>query len=1471
MTPAPTGPTNPLAGRKPPLAAPTVLRTVAVAAAISSVTMAIPANFSTAVGLVVSVALFFLAERFDPPPSRAATALRPIAWPRVTVASIVAGLVLCALAAAAVAAKRSLTVQHLPWALALVSFAVAAAAATGPRTTHTSRNDRAAFLLVAVTCIAAFGWHLTSIPFEVHGDEAEVALDALRLLQEPDRGIFSTSWFGLPILHAAPTALGLLLFGNDLFGLRMTSAILASGTVLLLFAATRRLAGTPMALVAAMTLAGQRYFIHLGRAGYHYIDTPFLSVLAIWLMLRLWQDRSLSSAIWCGVFLGLGVQTYYASRIVPLLLAATTLVVAVRAGRGSRLRYLGELAVVAAIAIAVAAPLFAHFSDHMAELWARTQETSVFNPESRQHLAFGYGTDSLREILQIQFAKAFSVFHFTGDTSVQYGYQAPMLDIVGGILFLAGLGTALARPSQPLYAIVLLWTFVPLVIGGALTIDTPFYPRLSGIVPFACLTVALGLRKTSESIAGLFAARQRRVTIAIASSILLIVVLGLNATSYFKHYANTHRSSGLREIAEWIRDQGPGAETFMFDQNRLVSVFHGTISFLAAGSKRKDVVDVPAFFAGPPVDRPHSRFVLMRGSEGILPHLQESYGPLEVETHRDRHGQIQFQTARPRGEPHRSGTRSGKTQPGAVEVRPPEIDGSRATAWLALLGLMSALGASAAWRQRFTTSPAAAAPADADAAAIGPATAAEISCRSPQPTGRPAVSAASLAGTPLAGTPVAGTPVAGTPVAPTATATAPLATAPLAIAPLATALLAIALLAILLLASWLRLTRLSDIPAGFYCDEAGNLYNSASILRTGRDETGARLPLYIWSFDTSYKNPVFIYAEMIPVALFGATPFAARLTAAAFGIGAVIGIFFLGQAMVGTSVGLFAALLLAVLPWHLHFSRIAFELIAFPTVFIAAAVALLLFVNGWRTLPWAAALLSLSLYTYVPAKLFVPLFVASFCLLFFRDLWRRKRETAIAAVVLLLTAAPVAFFDLSNDNRASRYFRDTTFLSPDLGITQIATQLAQNYSHFFSPIFLFEKGDRVLRHAVLDHGELYPIMAPLLLLGLIAIVRARSRKATLVLVWLALYPLAAALMRREIPSASRAIIGAPALCLLAAIGADWIWRGCRSLATPRLRASVIQGVALSAFIIVLLAQTARYWTIYSEDYASYAAKYFIGFQYGHEQVVDYFRAHYDDYDRLILTTTWSNQPEIFLRLFAGLDQPPSEPPPLFKPPPKIEKGTPEELHLYNAKRILFAVVPRDLMYFADYDVVGKIPAPDGSAAFLLVEVHEPKDFVYVWIIAGPYPSSETPPLPPYDPASPPRLALGGREWQRYQMRKAAVYLDNLYGEETDDACAWAVNFAYSDTDQSVHVFAGFDDDGEVWVNGTRIPMIDEDNPFQTWIDTRIGKADLKQGRNSIAVKTCDLGGAWTFYFRLAGDDGKRVPGLDWEYGFEEAL
>ena len=133
------------------------------------------------------------------------------------------------------------------------------------------------------------------------------------------------------------------------------------------------------------------------------------------------------------------------------------------------------------------------------------------------------------------------------------------------------------------------------------------------------------------------------------------------------------------------------------------------------------------------------------------------------------------------------------------------------------------------------------------------------------------------------------------------------------------------LLFIFLLAAFLRFYKLGSIPYGFYQDESAIGYNALSILETGKDEYGKSFPLYFKSFG-DYKLPIYIYATVGTVALFGLNEFAVRFPSAFFGfLTVIVFYFFVNELTKNKKLSLIATFLLAINPWHLHYNRATFE------------------------------------------------------------------------------------------------------------------------------------------------------------------------------------------------------------------------------------------------------------------------------------------------------------------------------------------------------------------------------------------------------------------------------------------------------------------------------------------------------------------------------------------------------------------
>lgn len=377
---------------------------------------------------------------------------------------------------------------------------------------------------------------------------------------------------------------------------------------------------------------------------------------------------------------------------------------------------------------------------------------------------------------------------------------------------------------------------------------------------------------------------------------------------------------------------------------------------------------------------------------------------------------------------------------------------------------------------------------------------------------------------------------------------------------------------ILLLAFALRIWAVDRVPPGLDSDEVSIGYNAYSILMTGRDEYGERLPLAFRAFG-EFKRPAFVYATVPAVALFGPTPLGIRLPAVVIGTASVAALYGVARLLLRrTHLALAAALFLALSPWHLQFSRGAREVSLLLLALLLLVLGLLLAVRAVRRAPRRAGLglllaaggFLLALYSYPGGLVIAPLLA----LLFGRVFWGRLRRlpagwVAAAGAVLALGLLPLSIQLL--DGRASARAAQASLLADpvlhDLAWRRIsrdhaagvpwaldlpeliaARRVAGAYLSHFDPTYLFTRGDVNWRHRVSDFGELYLWDLPLLAAGALTVVKGRRRPPLLAIGgWLLAGPVPAA-FAIEAPHAVRSIPMLPALYLTAAAGLPGLWR-----------------------------------------------------------------------------------------------------------------------------------------------------------------------------------------------------------------------------------------------------------------------------------------------------------------------------------------
>jgi hypothetical protein len=136
---------------------------------------------------------------------------------------------------------------------------------------------------------------------------------------------------------------------------------------------------------------------------------------------------------------------------------------------------------------------------------------------------------------------------------------------------------------------------------------------------------------------------------------------------------------------------------------------------------------------------------------------------------------------------------------------------------------------------------------------------------------------------------------------------------------------------ILILSVVLRLYNLDVQPNGCFRDE-GEAGNVAIQIMNGEEvyDTGTSTPVYI---EYIYQNAAgFFYPVATFFKAFGVDVKSVRLVSVFYGVLSVLAFYFLARLLLGAPLGLFLALVMAGLRWHINFSRIGF--LGMMTVFL---------------------------------------------------------------------------------------------------------------------------------------------------------------------------------------------------------------------------------------------------------------------------------------------------------------------------------------------------------------------------------------------------------------------------------------------------------------------------------------------------------------------------------------------------------
>jgi hypothetical protein len=324
-------------------------------------------------------------------------------------------------------------------------------------------------------------------------------------------------------------------------------------------------------------------------------------------------------------------------------------------------------------------------------------------------------------------------------------------------------------------------------------------------------------------------------------------------------------------------------------------------------------------------------------------------------------------------------------------------------------------------------------------------------------------------------------------------------------------------------------------------------------------------------------EPLYVYLAALSTALFGPSAFALRLPAALAAIARVLATFLLVRAVfrdealpcvggkraggsAATVLALLAALLQTLSLWHLHLSRDASRVGLFP---LLATLTIWLLWEGisragngeparrrgaWPWFALAGVCLGLAFYTYLPARLLPLLVVALLAhLAFSRRAWLRRGAAGLAlgALVAVVVAAPLAAYYVTHWSAFTFRVEMVSLANPWVHEGDPGGLLARNLAGTLGMFAL--RGDEDPQYNVLAR-PIFPLpLAALFVLG-VAIAGWRLRRPAywLFLAWLAIM-LLPGLLSAHSPHFARQVGIIPAVYVLAALGAYWLYAWARRL------------------------------------------------------------------------------------------------------------------------------------------------------------------------------------------------------------------------------------------------------------------------------------------------------------------------------------
>jgi hypothetical protein len=496
----------------------------------------------------------------------------------------------------------------------------------------------AAALVLAVLFLLRI-YRLETIPPNLHHDMAQWTVQAFHFMDGDVSTPFTNGWAEVPMIGYLWTGLISVFGGRSLAACRFPSVVASLIAIAATFALVRRMFDTPTAIVTVLLLGFDQTFLHFSRIQAYMDPAPFHVLAILGLVAGLAGGRYEWFAL-AGLAGGYSGLTYHAGRITPPALLLLGVLILLRYPRAILKRWPGLLLLSVTLLSLLGVQALVYAGGRADPLGRVDQFPFVHQG------VVDYG--EMIETVRRGLPRVFGSFWLHGDSSTQYGGRVSFHPPVAAFLGIAVVA-ALLRLWDLRGFWVVAWGSLILFVGGVLTIDPPFWPRLVlALIPasIAAASAIGSLYRGAVAVAGRFG--------AVVGTLAILALLISNGAEQLDSYrclveGKTRGATVPGSSTQWVQSimgrdvQTWGQEAMMYivAPNHIEhSCEHPTMKYYAYDSDVQDARDIGEYM---PFDGTRTTVVyVLAQMEDAMKRLRRAYPQAEETPFHDNVGRDVF-------------------------------------------------------------------------------------------------------------------------------------------------------------------------------------------------------------------------------------------------------------------------------------------------------------------------------------------------------------------------------------------------------------------------------------------------------------------------------------------------------------------------------------------------------------------------------------------------------------------------------------------------------------------------------------------------------------------------------------------------------------------------------------------------------------------------------------------------------------